>query len=110
MDQDSDAAAMVRTMVALAQNLDLEVVAEGVTTQDQVRVLRALGCEMAQGELYGLAAPAAHFAAQQPQPQKRLAAPKEVERENAVTEEMLFEASEPAVPATQPERALESVA
>jgi diguanylate cyclase (GGDEF)-like protein/PAS domain S-box-containing protein len=40
---------MVRAIVALAHNLGMDVVAEGVETADQLSQLRALGCEYAQG-------------------------------------------------------------
>ncbi len=74
MLDDRDAGVMVRTVVGLAQNLDLSVIAEGVSTLEQARALGALGCDLAQGELFGLAAPPAVY--NKPEPQKRLAAPK----------------------------------
>ena len=48
-------APVVRTIIALAHNLGMTVVAEGVETETQRRVLLALGCEVLQG--YLLAAP-----------------------------------------------------
>ena len=36
----------------LAHNLGMDVIAEGVETQDQAQQLRRLGCEFAQGFLY----------------------------------------------------------
>jgi diguanylate cyclase (GGDEF)-like protein/PAS domain S-box-containing protein len=47
---------IVRTIVALADELGMEVVAEGVETPDQLRIVRILGCASAQG--YYLARPA----------------------------------------------------
>jgi len=44
--------AIVRTIVALAQNLGMDVVAEGVETEDQLRLLRKLECENGQGFLF----------------------------------------------------------
>jgi predicted signal transduction protein with EAL and GGDEF domain len=44
---------IVATCVRLAHNLHLQVVAEGVETQEQARVLRGLRCNQAQGFLYG---------------------------------------------------------
>lgn len=40
---------IVRTIVALADELDMEVVAEGVETPAQLRMVRILGCRSAQG-------------------------------------------------------------
>ena len=43
---------IVRTIVMLAHNLGMDVIAEGVETADQALQLRRLGCEYAQGFLY----------------------------------------------------------
>ncbi|HSU15275.1 putative bifunctional diguanylate cyclase/phosphodiesterase [Longimicrobium sp.] len=43
---------MVRTVATIARNLDLAVVAEGIETEEQLRLIRALGCEYAQGYLF----------------------------------------------------------
>ncbi|MDP9353562.1 MAG: EAL domain-containing protein [Chloroflexota bacterium] len=43
---------LVRTIVELAHNLEVEVVAEGVETSGQLAEVRALGCEYAQGYLF----------------------------------------------------------
>ena len=40
---------MVHTIMSLAQSLDLEVVAEGVETEEQLQMLRELHCPYAQG-------------------------------------------------------------
>jgi diguanylate cyclase (GGDEF)-like protein len=53
--QGSRSAAIVRSTVALGQNLGLTVVAEGVETPDQIALLRQFGCHEAQG--FGLARP-----------------------------------------------------
>jgi len=49
---DSYSRVMVKTIVALAHNLNLKVVAEGVETIEQLRYLQKLGCEYAQGYYY----------------------------------------------------------
>jgi diguanylate cyclase (GGDEF)-like protein len=50
---------IVHTVVMLARNLGLEVVAEGVDRAEQARTLRLLGCNFAQGFLYSPAVPIA---------------------------------------------------
>jgi diguanylate cyclase (GGDEF)-like protein/PAS domain S-box-containing protein len=46
---DEGGSEMVRAIVALAHNLSMDVVAEGVETEEQFVHLRALGCEYTQG-------------------------------------------------------------
>ncbi|HTL23842.1 MAG TPA: EAL domain-containing protein, partial [Mycobacteriales bacterium] len=53
-----EANAVSRTVVKLAIDLGLEVVAEGVETVEQRDILISMGCHSAQGWLYGPAAPA----------------------------------------------------
>ena len=45
--------AIVEAIVAIGRSLNLEVLAEGVETAAQVEQLRSLGCELAQGYLFG---------------------------------------------------------
>ena len=49
---------VVKAVISLGIALGLEVVAEGVETIDQARILTELGCSHAQGYLYGRPAPA----------------------------------------------------
>ena len=44
-------AEMVRTIVGLAHNLEMDVIAEGVETEEQMARLMAMGCDYAQGYL-----------------------------------------------------------
>ena len=56
---DPAAAAIVEAILALADRLGLETVAEGVETPAQLEALRALGCEHVQGFLLARPMPAA---------------------------------------------------
>jgi EAL domain-containing protein (putative c-di-GMP-specific phosphodiesterase class I) len=53
---------LVRSIIQFAHALDMQVVAEWVTSPDQLRRLRSLGCDMVQGYLLGEPAMAAEFA------------------------------------------------
>ena len=55
MIEDKESATLVRTIISLAKNLDLVVVAEGVETAEQAKALAALGCDMGQGFHFGRA-------------------------------------------------------
>lgn len=52
MMENEENLAIVRTIVALAQNLGMDVVAEGVETEEQLLLLRKLECENGQGYLF----------------------------------------------------------
>jgi diguanylate cyclase (GGDEF)-like protein/PAS domain S-box-containing protein len=55
---------IIRTIVALAQILGMQVVAEGIELTEQLNILRELGCELGQGYLFSAAldpSDAGHF-------------------------------------------------
>jgi len=53
MHQGSQDTALVRTIIALAKLLSLRTIAEGVEDTQQQQQLRELGCDSAQGFLFG---------------------------------------------------------
>src|SRR5262245_50060239 len=60
---DAEDAAIVRSLIAMARNLELEIIAEGVETQAQAAFLQEELCQEAQGFLYSKPLPAAEFEA-----------------------------------------------
>ncbi|HEX8151357.1 MAG TPA: EAL domain-containing protein, partial [Pyrinomonadaceae bacterium] len=52
MGEGDENGEIVRTIITLARNLDMQVVAEGVETARQGDLLRGLGCEFAQGYFF----------------------------------------------------------
>lgn len=52
---------IVRTIIVMAESLGLEVIAEGVETPEQRKLLYAFGCEAYQGYLYGPPMPLTDF-------------------------------------------------
>lgn len=53
--------AVVGTIIELSNNLDMKVVAEGIETTEQLRMLEQLGCHEVQGYLCGKPMPAAQL-------------------------------------------------
>ena len=60
---DSSDRAIVRTIISMAQGLNMEVIAEGVETEDQRQFLQNAGCMQYQGYLFGKPVPIDQFEA-----------------------------------------------
>jgi diguanylate cyclase (GGDEF)-like protein len=57
-DPTSRNAALIRAMVGLASDLKMQTTAEGVETQDELQLVRDLGCSLVQGYIFGKPMPA----------------------------------------------------
>ncbi|MCA0277021.1 MAG: bifunctional diguanylate cyclase/phosphodiesterase [Proteobacteria bacterium] len=57
METDSSSGAVVSTIVGLSRALGVHTIAEGVETETQATLLRAAGCQVVQGYLFGRPAP-----------------------------------------------------
>ncbi|MFO7566818.1 MAG: EAL domain-containing protein [Enhygromyxa sp.] len=53
LDGSDESQTLVRAILGLAQNLGLDVIAEGIETEEQARQLAELGCRSCQGWLHG---------------------------------------------------------
>ncbi len=51
-------AAIIRSIVTLAESLDMETTAEGAETHDELALIRQLGCSQVQGFIFGQGVPA----------------------------------------------------
>jgi EAL domain-containing protein (putative c-di-GMP-specific phosphodiesterase class I) len=56
-------AVIVQTIIGMARNLDMEVIAEGVETEEQYAFLKEHGCALFQGYLFGKPVPIEEFEA-----------------------------------------------
>ncbi|MCM2256397.1 MAG: bifunctional diguanylate cyclase/phosphodiesterase [Vicinamibacteria bacterium] len=63
IDRGEDAAAIAAAVIAMSHGLRLQVVAEGVENEAQLRYLRSHGCDAVQGYLVSKAVPPQEFAA-----------------------------------------------
>lgn len=60
---DSNDKVIVSTIIAMAQNLNLDIIAEGVESEEQRQLLLKIGCSNFQGCLFGKAEPVDQFEA-----------------------------------------------
>ncbi len=60
-DDIGQSGAIARAIVALAKSMGKEIIAEGVETPFQAMALKAMGCGLLQGYLYGKPVPVAEF-------------------------------------------------
>ncbi len=61
LERKPEAAGLVKTIIALAHNLDMEVIGEGVETALQADFIRKRNCHFAQGYLFSKPLPALEF-------------------------------------------------
>ena len=61
MATDTGAAAIVQAVATIGRNLTMRVNAEGIETEEQLSLLRAMGCDEVQGFLLGRPCPAEAF-------------------------------------------------
>ena len=59
--QDSKGQIVTRTIIEMANKLNMVTVAEGIETEEQAEFLRSIGCKIAQGFLYGKPVDTASF-------------------------------------------------
>jgi diguanylate cyclase (GGDEF)-like protein len=58
---DTDSKSIVKAIIAMAHNLDLSVIAEGVETEQQSLMLQEYGCDLMQGYYFSKALPGEEF-------------------------------------------------
>lgn len=57
----TESTALLSTIIMLARSLKLQVIAEGVETEEQLQLLKQLGCDMIQGCLFSRPVPSDQF-------------------------------------------------
>jgi polar amino acid transport system substrate-binding protein len=60
-DEHSGTIELVKIIISIARAMKIEVVAEGVETKDQQKILQSIGCAKAQGYLFAKPLPAGDF-------------------------------------------------
>ena len=63
LSEGNDDAAICSAIIAMAQQLGLKVIAEGIETEEQIQYLHKNGCDMGQGFFLGKPMTASDFAA-----------------------------------------------
>jgi diguanylate cyclase (GGDEF)-like protein len=71
---NTDVQAIVAAIVNLGRTINASVLAEGIETEQQAELLRAIGCDRAQGYLFGRPMPAAQLSVRLKQAQRDQAA------------------------------------
>jgi diguanylate cyclase (GGDEF)-like protein/PAS domain S-box-containing protein len=61
IEEDRHDRSIVRTVIAIAQGLELDVIAEGVESEKQLQILKAKGCNTYQGYFFGRPVPVEQF-------------------------------------------------
>ena len=60
-DHEARRQTVMGLVINLAKELNLQIIAEGVETEEQAMLLKSLGCGLAQGYLYGRPVPEPEF-------------------------------------------------
>ena len=68
-ENDPESLAIIRAVVAMAESLELTTTAEGVETEEQAAMIRAMGCSKIQGYYFGRPMPASDVHAMFNRPQ-----------------------------------------
>ncbi|MDW3689024.1 GGDEF domain-containing protein [Cupriavidus sp. CV2] len=63
LGRGEDGMQIVKTILSLARNLDIQVIAEGTETQSHVETLKSMGCDFAQGYFFSKPLESSCFAA-----------------------------------------------
>ena len=63
LPDDENNVALVKAVITMGHSLGLEVLAEGIETQEQLSALQSLGCDLGQGYFFSKALPESEFTA-----------------------------------------------
>jgi EAL domain-containing protein (putative c-di-GMP-specific phosphodiesterase class I) len=61
LDHEQNDLALCEAIIVMAKKLGIKVIAEGVETENQDRLLKEFGCDFGQGYLYSRPVPAPDF-------------------------------------------------